>query len=461
MTATAERTPPRPVDPADAPTERLDLIDLTSPEVVKATIENHQVLLGMKDQARSIFEVNDNTPTGQAEKVRLIEAFAEDLENFQTSKKGEKFSRAKRFFPTTEQRDAIAEQLIQIAENPQAYIDDTPALENLLREAKKIVVIFAGPDPEKRALKADRLRALKERLDNFYDTSPIGAKNKQEIVDIIMDAATRVKPEDLIAAHRRDDDDDDPTRLHDIPILSPEAEAKRLKNRRLHLEAMAVIDATDRLRGYERVMALGDLAINKLKGQDYGYGDLGVIAAKRIHRSQVRGPLGQIMTRRVKQGDLVLHKLATDGKGNVTAAKAMVRGGYRRNKSYAKGRNDALYEISLKQDVTTDDGLETANELLLNMRGRRSSYYHYEGKTSIAERRADPAQLTAVKGLYDFYRKQQAKAKTAVAIAKTGDIFRGERLAASLPFWSVIRNKTLAEINNLQLNKTLAEAANP
>lgn len=103
------------------------------------------------------------------------------------------------------------------------------------------------------------------------------------------------------------------------------------------------IDAADRLHGYGRVIALGDLAL-KYNGVDFGDGDLGVLAAVRIRRSGTRGPVGRLFVGSIKDSDFILYKMAV-ARNNFAAASAIARVRYYRRRSVNKGRNATFREL--------------------------------------------------------------------------------------------------------------------
>jgi hypothetical protein len=221
--------------------------------------------------------------------------------------------------------------------------------------------------------------------------------------------------------------------------------------------AIEKIDAADRLKGYKRVLALGELALD-LSGENYGYEgiDLGVIAATRIRRSATRGPIGRLLNRRAKYSDYYLHKMATEGEGNLSAATSMSRGGYLRDKTIFRGRNDALYQVAKKVEIDPRKvkGLKPgkkAEDVLELTKGLRKRKYRYEGYMHLAEERGDPALQEAVAGLtglYNLYKKEQIRAKGAIGLAKKGERDKAKAVAQELR-WPSVRNQTLYEISKI------------
>ncbi len=242
-----------------------------------------------------------------------------------------------------------------------------------------------------------------------------------------------------------------------LPEVEKDDEEKKDKDKEKYDRAIEKIDAADRLKGYERVLALGELALD-LSGENYGYEgvDLGVIAATRIRRSATRGPIGRLLNRRAKYSDYYLHKMATEGEGNLSAATSMSRGGYLRDKIIFRGRNDALYRVAKKAEIDPGKvkGLKPgkkAEDILELTKGLRKRKYRYEGYMHLSEERGDPELQEAVAGLtglYNLYRKEQVKAKGAIGLAKKGETSKAKAVARELR-WPSIRNKTLYEISNI------------
>jgi len=397
-----------------------------SPEGARDVIERDDELRDIRDtHAREIFEAPDPVPS--PEFVEAGTVFNQILSDIRDGGRGTRFSQLR-----DNERNAVATELEAVAIDAESYIRVVPELAELRRQARELAELdrqlfvfdsdgnqqmVAGTRGTRRRVDEvlqRRQEAFSTALDEWQEDNSMNSVNQQAVVDIILEER------------------------------SPEPTDEQRDN---HEHIMQQIEAADGMRGYARVLALGELAM-QYGGQNHGLGDLGVIAAQRIAASE-NGSLKRITTRlaRGKDANYYLNKIAQKN-GNLTAALAITKGSYRREKNIFGGRNEALR--------TSADAKPDAEDILSFMSGKGAAKSRYEGYVDLAKR-GEISTIRAAEvsgGLRNFYFKERAVAEAAVAAAKNARsrLEYDTALAAvhNIRVWRTVRSKALRDISKIQ-----------